>query len=50
MSWLDRISCIVIEIHPPFTVAKFQSMFISRGFDMIGGQKMTTAMKREPSA
>lgn len=47
MQWLDRVSCIVAELHPPFTFEQFQNLMIARGFDIIGGRMLPTALRHE---
>ena len=46
MHWLDRVSCIVAELHPPFTLEQFRGLMITRGFDIIAGQMLPTALRR----
>jgi FkbM family methyltransferase len=46
MHWLDRVSCIVAELHPPFTLKQFRGPMIARGFDIIAGQMLPTAVRR----
>jgi FkbM family methyltransferase len=46
MHWLDRVSCIVAELHPPFTLEHFRGLMITRGFDIIAGRMLPTALRR----
>ena len=50
MRWLDRVSCIVAELHPPFTLEKFRSQMAIRGFDLIAGRMIPTALRRAIAA
>jgi FkbM family methyltransferase len=47
MRWLDRVSCIVAELHPPFTLERFRDLMIMHGFDIVAGQMLPTALRRE---
>jgi hypothetical protein len=49
MHWLDRVSCIVAELHPPFTFEHFRGLMIAHGFDIIAGRMLPTALRREPT-
>ncbi len=50
MAWLDRVRCIVAELHHPFEFQTFKSVLNARGFDVFpggsGGLHMPTAIRR----
>jgi FkbM family methyltransferase len=46
MVWLDRVACIVAELHPPFSLEQFRRLVTARGFDVVGGRMMPTAVRR----
>jgi FkbM family methyltransferase len=46
MAWLDRVGCIVAELHPPFTLEQFRQLLVPRGFEILGGRMMPTAVRR----
>jgi FkbM family methyltransferase len=46
MAWLDRVDCIIAEIHAPFSFDQFQRILIPRGFDILTDRMIPTAMRR----
>jgi FkbM family methyltransferase len=46
MEWLDRVACIIAELHPPFSLEQFRRLLIARGFDILDGRMMPTAVRR----
>jgi FkbM family methyltransferase len=46
MLWLDRVACIIAELHPPFSLEQFRRLLIGRGFDILNGRMMPTAVRR----
>ena len=50
MAWLDRVACIVAELHPPFSLERFRSLLTARGFDILDGRMMATAVRRSTRA
>ena len=46
MAWLDRVACIIAELHPPFSLEQFRHPLIARGFDILQGRMMPTAVHR----
>jgi FkbM family methyltransferase len=46
MAWLDRVVCIIAELHPPFSLEQFRRVLIARGFDILDGRMMPTAVRR----
>lgn len=51
--WLDRVECIVSEIHPPYTFDRFRRHLMARGFVVyaagVGGHAMPTAIRARPA-
>lgn len=48
-AWLDRVDCIVAELHPPFTFERFRAVLTERGFAVYEagaqGHAMPTALR-----
>jgi FkbM family methyltransferase len=47
MAWLDRVDCIIAEIHAPFSFDQFQRILNSRGFDVPTNRMIPTAVRRQ---
>jgi FkbM family methyltransferase len=50
MAWLDRVDCIIAEIHAPFSFDQFQRILIARGFDILTDRMIPTAVRRRNRA
>lgn len=48
MPWLDRVRCIIAELHPPFTSDKFRRVMTRRGFAMVSDAIMPVALRAAP--
>jgi FkbM family methyltransferase len=46
MAWLDRVACVIAELHPPFPPEQFRRLLVARGFEILDGRMMPTAVRR----
>ena len=46
IAWLDRVACIIAELHPPFSLEQFRRLLIARGFEILGSRLIPTAVRR----
>lgn len=47
MAWLDRVDCIIAELHSPFSISQFRRLLMGRGFDILNGRAMATAVRTQ---
>jgi len=46
MAWLDRVTCLIAELHPPFPPEQFRRLLVALGFEVLDGRMMPTAVHR----